>query len=975
MKKQFNKIKAVAETHLSRSSRSDTKDEEITKIEKQVEKYKDVLEKIHKKIIPSSGDQERDKRIKKVHEFKLGQALEESSIQLPNDLVLCNILKKCGELEKEIAKNAIDTEIETDEKVAKQLKIILEKDIQDIATHRRAVSRYLNECSSIRKACDNPRNDDAKLKQLKSDLEEWETKLEKERDSYAAQMFELIAKDEEIGKCIKTLMECQRNFYERSLKQIDSNLDEINSHIENCKKKKIFGVPLKDHLSSTGREISYVIELCCLILLERGLNEEGLLRVNCAGTKLKRFKNAIDAQYAIPPLQQDYQDVHLAACVLKSYLRELPEPLLTFALYEQFLSAAQRSTIAERKSAIKNAVNQLPKENYDNLKYLTKFLWHFCQHSDKNKMTSQNIAIVMSPNILWPPDSSKDSQTFSLQVSSSANVNTIVDLLVSDWDFFFNGAEVEFALMIKDKLFADEISISNINHNTNSHTMMSSSIINDSQQIGNEIQPQSTSSQQNQNPTIGFQTHSRSSSHDTSRILIGVTDSASIGRSHSNDSLSDASPSQSGSPKLLPRRKHNKASAPTPPHTVNKIPPSITSSTSTNSSLTQNGNHQISVSNTQSTQKCDGTSQTVYASEKNQVKPDKPPRPANQPVDSFTLNRATYKNRSNEKIPPKPVAMPRTILNITKSTENLSITPIEETAPTISQQSILREKPEIREKPSIPERPVTLMRPTSFRADNAFQSEFNRHAENLVSLNGNSSQTSNNSNSLESNNATTSIKKASSFRMNSSGSPASSNAQNNNNNNANGTSVKSLNSNLANSTNSLCSTNSLSSCPNNSGGNHVTTLERAQFYSVDKQQVAIIDVGTTGETTKTTSTPSSVTSNNTSTGCTSVTPKPKPTKLFENSATFADSAISSTKDFILMETGATNFISNNTSNNTNCQTTNTTNSTTTTTTPTNQVPISPRGLNQNIKRPQVPAPPPPTNRRKSDGTLGDSTHL
>lgn len=41
----------------------------------------------------------------------------------------------------------------------------------------------------------------------------------------------------------------------------------------------VFNTPLDQHLDATGRKISSVIELCICCLLEKGLNEEGLLRV------------------------------------------------------------------------------------------------------------------------------------------------------------------------------------------------------------------------------------------------------------------------------------------------------------------------------------------------------------------------------------------------------------------------------------------------------------------------------------------------------------------------------------------------------------------------------------------------------------------------------------------------------------------------------------------------------------------------
>lgn len=43
----------------------------------------------------------------------------------------------------------------------------------------------------------------------------------------------------------------------------------------------MFKVPLLEHLDQSSRTISYVIELCVCALLEKGMHEEGLLRVGC----------------------------------------------------------------------------------------------------------------------------------------------------------------------------------------------------------------------------------------------------------------------------------------------------------------------------------------------------------------------------------------------------------------------------------------------------------------------------------------------------------------------------------------------------------------------------------------------------------------------------------------------------------------------------------------------------------------------
>lgn len=893
MKKQFHKIKIAAE-NLSRSNKLENKNDELNKVEKQVDKYKDVLEKIHKKFSPSAGtDQDREKRIKKVNEYRLAQTLEETAKDLPEELCLFNVMKKCGELEKNIANHILDYEIQTENDVTKRLKAILDNDIQQISNHKRSVNRFVTEYNSVKKAHENAQrsNESQKITSLRQEQEDLELKLEKERDHLAAEMFALIGKDEDMANCIKDFVECQKTYYERILENIQQSLRDINSIVNTCDKKRVFGVPLIEHLSSTNRRIAKVIELSVCCLIDRGLNEEGLLRVGCAGTKLKRLKNAIDAQYVNPPLSAEYQDIHVIGGLLKLYLRELPEPLLTYKLYTDFIQAAQKPTEGERKSAILNAVNQLQKYSpghYENLRYLTRFLWCLWQRQDVNKMSSQNIAIVMSPNILWPPESSTNPIDYAGQVNSSAAVNTITEMLVSEWEHFFDGDVEFFQTITRDGLFAE------------SGADVSAGFIT-VEKDGPPYLTEAISQQTNR-------THSRSSSHDTSRILIN-TDTDSMRRGHSNDSLSDtSSATHADSPRLPNRRRHNKPSAPTPPHKTN--PPSssvhiysVVEPKPSDQSHPATDLAEASVVMQQS-MKCDSSSQTPPLTTKSElaqnfIKPDKPPRPA--PMECATLNRSTYKNRDRLLSSNKPVALPRTILNAAKSTENLSI-----------QSPDDNERVDIREKPAIPERPATLVRPISYRNEQ-FQEMMLKTAT---------------SDPSPPPPTTTNLKKASSFRGMSTTSMS--------NNPQQAVVVKSQNSPTSNGNSNGCANNNGNNTPNTTGhnNNHKTTLERAQIYSVEKQQVSIIDV--------TSSEPTSITTSVTTTA------NKSPLRI-DNPATIGDSAMSQSREFIANESGMQTSLT--------------------------QVPPSPRGFDPRIKRPQVPAPPPPTNHRKSDGALGDSTHL
>ncbi|KAK4294349.1 hypothetical protein Pmani_033017 [Petrolisthes manimaculis] len=49
-------------------------------------------------------------------------------------------------------------------------------------------------------------------------------------------------------------------------------------------------------------------------------------------------------------------------------------------------------------------LQQLPTHHHNNLRYLIKFLRELWSRSHTNKMTLRNIALVVTPNLIWGPD-------------------------------------------------------------------------------------------------------------------------------------------------------------------------------------------------------------------------------------------------------------------------------------------------------------------------------------------------------------------------------------------------------------------------------------------------------------------------------------------------------------------------------------------------------------------------------------------
>ncbi|CAO3617168.1 unnamed protein product [Mucor hiemalis] len=140
---------------------------------------------------------------------------------------------------------------------------------------------------------------------------------------------------------------------------------------------------------------------CILAMVDKDIKTEGIFRKNGNIRGLKEMCDQLDDN----PQQEDWTDffkdqqlIQLAAFV-KRYLRELPEPLLTFKLHKLFTHTNHK--VEDDVKLIHYAICTLPKINRDILFLILAFLHWVARHSEDNKMGYENLARVMAPNILY----------------------------------------------------------------------------------------------------------------------------------------------------------------------------------------------------------------------------------------------------------------------------------------------------------------------------------------------------------------------------------------------------------------------------------------------------------------------------------------------------------------------------------------------------------------------------------------------
>ncbi|XP_037115913.1 rho GTPase-activating protein 25 isoform X1 [Syngnathus acus] len=168
----------------------------------------------------------------------------------------------------------------------------------------------------------------------------------------------------------------------------------------------VFGKSLKDTAMYEQRfgpqMVPILVQKCVEFIKEHGLNEEGIFRLPGQDNSVKQFRNAFDAGER-PSFPSD-TDVHTVASLLKLYLRELPEPVVPWTQYQDFLDciSALDSTNEEVTKKLEKQIALLPRLNYNLLSYVCRFLFEVQLNSKVNKMNVENLATVMGINLLKP---------------------------------------------------------------------------------------------------------------------------------------------------------------------------------------------------------------------------------------------------------------------------------------------------------------------------------------------------------------------------------------------------------------------------------------------------------------------------------------------------------------------------------------------------------------------------------------------
>ncbi|KAG7460288.1 hypothetical protein MATL_G00219790 [Megalops atlanticus] len=216
----------------------------------------------------------------------------------------------------------------------------------------------------------------------------------------------------------------------------------LESCQQECENRKgaLFGVGFPLLSREQPEDVPFLVQHCTAEIESRALTVQGVYRVSGSKPRIQKLCQAFETQGD----QVDLSDVspHDITSILKHFFKELPEPLLTFDLYHEFIALgkviqrlSERELGAEAVRMVENIVislrellRKLPPQNYSTLHHIMAHLHRVSEHYEENKMSVGNLGIVFGPTLFRPLVSGDMSMITLLETSYQA---LLVEFLIS----------------------------------------------------------------------------------------------------------------------------------------------------------------------------------------------------------------------------------------------------------------------------------------------------------------------------------------------------------------------------------------------------------------------------------------------------------------------------------------------------------------------------------------------------------------
>ncbi|XP_058469180.1 rho GTPase-activating protein 6-like isoform X1 [Solea solea] len=199
-------------------------------------------------------------------------------------------------------------------------------------------------------------------------------------------------------------------------------------------------------LNPIYRQVPRAVDLCCQHLEKYGLQTVGIFRVGSSKKRVRQLRKELDHGWEVN--MDEENSVHDVAALLKEFLRDMPDTLLTRELYTAFINTMLLDHSGQA-STLQLLIFLLPPCNSDTLHRLLCLLSTVAAHAEDsvdkdgqqiigNKMTSLNLATIFGPNLLQKLKKDKEFavQSFARAEESTAIIS-VVQMMINTYDRLF----------------------------------------------------------------------------------------------------------------------------------------------------------------------------------------------------------------------------------------------------------------------------------------------------------------------------------------------------------------------------------------------------------------------------------------------------------------------------------------------------------------------------------------------------------
>ncbi|XP_061543759.1 rho GTPase-activating protein 15 isoform X2 [Phycodurus eques] len=167
-------------------------------------------------------------------------------------------------------------------------------------------------------------------------------------------------------------------------------------------KDQVFGCRLEMLCEREKSTVPRFVRLCAETVEKRGLDTDGIYRVSGNLAVIQKLRYLVNHEEKLNLDESEWEDIHVITGALKLFFRELPEPLVPYGFFSDVVDTVKMSDYADKVERLTSVVHSLPQPNHDTLQFICRHLKRVLEHSDANRMTTQNIGIVFGPTLLRP---------------------------------------------------------------------------------------------------------------------------------------------------------------------------------------------------------------------------------------------------------------------------------------------------------------------------------------------------------------------------------------------------------------------------------------------------------------------------------------------------------------------------------------------------------------------------------------------